>query len=47
MAIGYSLIENGVIELSDDVISWVGSAEDYHGDLANMENLGGRLVTPD
>ena len=46
MAIGYSLIENGVIELSDDVISWVGSAEDYHGDLANMENLGGRLVTP-
>ena len=46
METGYNLIENGVIEISDDVVSWVGSEENYQGDKANMENLGGRLVTP-
>ena len=46
METGYNLIENGVIEISDDVVSWVGSEENYQGDKTNMENLGGRLVTP-
>ena len=46
METGYNLIENGVIEISDDVVSWVGSEENYQGDKINMENLGGRLVTP-
>ena len=46
METGYNLIENGVIEISDDVVSWVGSEETYQGDKTNMENLGGRLVTP-
>ena len=45
METGYNLIENGVIEISDDVVSWVGSEENYQGDKTNMENLGGRLVT--
>lgn len=46
METGYNLIENGVIEISDDVVSWVGSEENYQGDKTNMQNLGGRLVTP-
>mgnify|MGYP001252322849 FL=1 len=46
METGYNLIENGVIEISDDVVSWVGSEENYQGDKTIMENLGGRLVTP-
>jgi len=46
METGYNVIENGVIEISDDVVSWVGSEENYQGDKTNMENLGGRLVTP-
>ena len=46
METGYNLIENGVIEISDDVVSWVGSEENYQGDKTNMENLGGRFVTP-
>ena len=46
METGYNLIENGVIEISDDVVSWVGSEENFQGDKTNMENLGGRLVTP-
>ena len=46
METGYNLIENGVIEISDDVVSWVGSEENYQGDKTNMENIGGRLVTP-
>ena len=46
METGYNLIENGVIEISDDVVSWVGSEENYQGDKTNMENLGGSLVTP-
>tara|TARA_B100000475_G_scaffold192159_1_gene165679 strand:+ start:2602 stop:3756 length:1155 start_codon:yes stop_codon:yes gene_type:complete len=46
METGYNLIENGIIEISDDVVSWVGSEENYQGDKTNMENLGGRLVTP-
>ena len=46
MESGYNLIENGVIEISDDVVSWVGYEENYQGDKTNIENLGGRLVTP-
>lgn len=46
METGYNLIENGVIEISDDVVSWVGDEENYQGDKTNIENLGGRLVTP-
>lgn len=46
METGYNLIKKGVIEISDGVVSWVGSEENYHGDKKNMENLGGRLVTP-
>ena len=46
METGYNLIENGIIEISDDVVSWVGSEENYQGDKTNMQNLGGRLVTP-
>ena len=46
METGYNLIENGVIEISDDVVSWVGYEENYQGDKTNIENLGGRLVTP-
>ena len=46
METGYNLIENGVIEISDDVVSWVGSEENFQGDKTNMEYLGGRLVTP-
>ncbi len=46
METGYDLIENGVVEISNDVVSWVGAEENYQGDKANMENLGGRLITP-
>ena len=46
METGYNLIENGIIEISDDVVSWVGYEENYQGDKTNIENLGGRLVTP-
>ena len=46
METGYNLMENGVIEISDDVVSWVGDEENYQGDKTNIENLGGRLVTP-
>ena len=46
METGYNLIENGIIEISDDVVSWVGDEENYQGDKTNIENLSGRLVTP-
>ena len=46
MQSGYDLIEDGLVEISDGVITWVGSEKDFEGDRSNIEDIGGRLVTP-
>ena len=46
MQSGYDLIQDGLIEISDGVITWVGSEKDFEGDRSNIEDIGGRLVTP-
>ena len=44
----YGLIDNGAVVLQADHIAWVGSADDIPAEYAgfDVENLGGRLVTP-
>ena len=46
MKSGYDLIEGGLLEVSGGIITWVGSEKDFKGDKSNIEDLGGRLVTP-
>ena len=46
MKSGYDLIEGGLLEVSSGIITWVGSEKDFKGDKSNIEDLGGRLVTP-
>ncbi|MDG1879836.1 MAG: imidazolonepropionase [Paracoccaceae bacterium] len=46
MEAGYNIIQEGLIEISEGIISWVGREKDFTGDRSNIEDLGGRLVTP-
>jgi imidazolonepropionase len=46
MEAGYNIIQEGLIEISKGIISWVGSEKDFTGDRSNIEDLGGRFVTP-
>jgi len=46
MEAGYNIIQEGLIEISEGIISWVGYEKDFTGDRSNIEDLGGRLVTP-
>ena len=46
MEAGYDIIQEGLIEISEGIISWVGYEKDFTGDRSNIEDLGGRLVTP-
>ena len=46
MEAGYNIIQEGLIEISEGIISWVGCEKDFTGDRSNIEDLGGRLVTP-